>query len=606
MAVAVGILAFSHSAVCNAEDAWIGNPDVVLSTDNPYLMVAENNVSRALDGAKDSEFWIVWAATAPESRRLGDPAVEERALALTDSLADNMRQKPETHWGGPIFLECLWLWKKSGKVSDERLAGWLAAARPAVDLSFENNTRSLARGPDVDWTAYAPNAMLQSAAFLTLASRLYEEPKLGDLARKLVALAEASQLPGGGFSYIHDSGMASVYYGFEVTFLGRYYQLTRDPVAKRMLTAAAGAAHDALANGPFEGSSSPWWKHAWGTGGPIHAVEIAAGVAKDPVARALAQERLKAAQPYWFSYVAMYFWDPTISPVPPGADEIRLSGNMNGPLLRRGDWQVVMPRMPRGDTLVGATLVDPAQTYRYRNYLETAALPVMLGPGTDFRGKTPSLFMIPSGEAERRSVVMGEGWIASGTVFHPRRAVHGETKIPPAEGWETAEVWFADADGLVGWLQTSPDKVSFPGEAMGALCFGAPVTQGGDRLHFTSSDLSIALFGDQIESTERSDNQIFVRFKELPNGSSSYGVSIAPSGEPAIIERLTAPSGELTLAIRRTGAKDVWLYFNPKKTAVNVPSPVSGRLTRAQGTAQIRSGTPFSLAPCETVQVIQD
>src|SRR5690349_596868 len=81
-----------------AGEAWVGDPDVVLSPDNPYLPLAERNVDQALKAPTPEVYWLVWGAVAPESRRRGDGELRAAALAATDKLAARLRAKPTGHW----------------------------------------------------------------------------------------------------------------------------------------------------------------------------------------------------------------------------------------------------------------------------------------------------------------------------------------------------------------------------------------------------------------------------------------------------------------------------------------------------------------------------
>ncbi|EIP97889.1 hypothetical protein OpiT1DRAFT_02339 [Opitutaceae bacterium TAV1] len=571
------------------DSRWIGNPDAPVSPDNPYLALARRNAAFAARDAKPEIFWLVWGALADESELRGDSALLAKARKATDDLAARLAAKPNGHWDITILLECIRLWKKHAAADSATRARWLAAARASVEHNYTANRKGIDRAPDADWITVAPNALLQSAAVLALAGELYPEERYTDLARALVRAAATHQLPGGAFSYIRDSGPSSLYFGFDATFLGRYYQLTRDPEARRILVAMAPYTHDALANGLFESASATWWKHHWSTGGPVHGAEIVAGLSGDPVARALAEVRLSAAQRYWFSYVAMYFWraDIDISAVRPGADACRLSGNINGPLLRRGDWQVVMPQMPYGDTAVGATLTRPGLDLGFANYLEAAALPVFLKDSGSYRGRGVSIYMIPPDEAARHAGLVNEqeGWIAAGSAFHPRRAVFGEPDVPPAEGWELAQVWFADAGGLAGWLEVAPDNSALAKPApqhtpRGVLVFGQPLTQTATAHRYETAGLTLTLSGDRIAGTRargKNNTEAWIDFT-FPTSSpaaAGYGATLTRAGHSAAtIIRERGPAGILAARVTREGAPVMLIHYNTATNELRVaPAP---------------------------------
>lgn len=559
--------------------AWTGDPDALISGENPYLKLARLNVTRAIDTEKPDIFWLVWGALADESDRRGDAALLAKARQHSDDLASRLADKPTGHWEITVFLECVRLWKKHEGADAATIARWLEAARPSVEKSREENRKGIDGHSDASWITVAPNAMFQSAAILALAGDLYPDESYKDLARAIVAAAARHQLPGGAFSYIRNSGPSALYSGFDATFLGRYYQLTRDPEARRMLVAMAHYTHDALANGLFEGASATWWKHHWGAGGLVHGIEVVAGLSGDPVARALAEVRLSASQRYWFSWVAMYFWraDIDISAVRPGADACRLGGNIHGPLLRRGDWQAVMPFTPYGDTAVGATLIHPDERLRFANYLEAAALPVFLKNSGGYRGRDVSLYMIPPDEAGHRDSLLDEeeGWIASGSAFRPRRAIFGDPVVPVAEGWKLTQIWFADANGLAGWLELTPDdpalaKPSPEHTPRGVLIFGGPLEKSVDAPgahRFETAGFTLTLLGERISGTRtggKDGNEAWIDFTPAPAPAvTGYGAILARSGRPAAaIIREPSPAGALAVRITREGELVMRFHYN--------------------------------------------
>ena len=273
------------------------------------------------------------------------------ATARLDAQTLALEKKPSPYWTLLPALEMVRLCQRHGKTPRDTLAVWLKRIRPSVEACARIHTE------DREWMTWAPNTLHQGATGLELAWHVYrahepEDPALATwrtLAKKCIRSAAAKQLPGGAFSYIHDSGPDPSYYNFDSTFLGRYFQLSRDPVALAGLRRMKAYSRSATISGWLEGVSSPWWKHIWGSSGPAHGPEIIAGATGDRLAKGVAQLRLPIRQPYYFIYYSMYFWDPKTTPLPV-SDRCEYDANANGPALRRGGFDVIMPGQAWGDT----------------------------------------------------------------------------------------------------------------------------------------------------------------------------------------------------------------------------------------------------------------
>ncbi|HEY3415379.1 MAG TPA: hypothetical protein VGM23_00725, partial [Armatimonadota bacterium] len=466
--LAVSLLFAGAALAATDGTAWCGDPDAVQSKDNPYVKLAEHNVTRAL--MHPDAFWLVWGYAAPESARRGDAKLRERAVAEMAALVKRLEDKPSGYWDVLPALEAIRILKRYPDFSTALADEWLAKLKPSVQANYDTNAK------EEEWMTVAPNALHQSAAILQLASQLYNEPRYTEMAHKLIRVTATYQEPDGAFRYIRNSGPVQVYYGFDSTFLGRYYQLSRDPLAKEMLVKLANYSRDVLANGLIESSSTPWWKHHWSTGGPLHGVEIVAGVSRDPLTRAVAEYRLAGGQPYYFAYYAMYCWDPTISKATLAPDLCRYNTNIAGPQIRVGSLQAVMPGKAYADTGIGCTVVTGKKPFAYDGYLETAALPV-LGKGvTDPYHRPDSLITASPEELNTRASLVGPGWIASGWTFQPRQPFFGDATPPAARGWRLAQLWFADANGLGGWITaTCQAKSPVLAGPRGYLSLGHPI-----------------------------------------------------------------------------------------------------------------------------------
>jgi hypothetical protein len=573
----------------SAAEAWTGNPEAPVRADNPYLAIAERNVTRSLK--EPNGFWLAWGYAAPESRRRGDTELRELAMTHLDKACAGLQEKPENRWAVLPTLETIRLLQDQPSIPPERVSAWLAAVRPSVDYFLEQH-RSHGRRPEV-WTDEAPNIMHQTAAFLQLASELYEDPRYAQAAAELVRKSVAYQEDGGAFRYIRNSGPSQIYFGFDATFLGRYYQLSRDPVARAALVKMAGFSQDILANGLAESSSAPWWKHHWGAGGSFLGLEIVAGLSRDPLTRSVAEYRLgQKSDKGYFAYYSMYFWDPGIPIVPLGSDLCRHNTNIGGPQLRRGPWQVVMPGKPFGDTGIGCSFVTPGgEPLRpgFGGFLETAALPI-LGEGEKSAYGPQSFLVLAPEDAGNRASVVGDGWIASARSFQSRPPYHGSAVAPTAGGWQTVEIWYADDAGLGGWLTAAPVSggEESAGRPRGYLGLGHPLeatsptgaTSGalvlnlhGEGVHW---DVSGSLTTPPRKSMGPSAHGAWV---SLPDGQPGYGLSVSPADAPPMT--MQARQAGPVFEVLATGAdgREARLFFNPgeiaQEVALETPEPVT-------------------------------
>ena len=591
---------------------WCGDPDAVQDKMNPYVQLAERNVTRALQ--HPDLFWYVWGYAAPESSRRGDAKL--RALAVTEmnALADKFAATPGAYWDILVALESVRLLQRMDGFPPELIAPWLQKLRASVDANVAINNAN------TEWMCVAPNTLHQSAAILQLASLLYGEKKYSDLAHALIRKAGAYQEPDGAFRYIRNSGPSQIYYGFDSTFLGRYYQLSRDPVARTQLIRMAGYSRDALANGLMESSSSPWWKHHWGTGGPLHGVEIIAGLSRDPLSRAVAEHRLGYAQPFFFGYYGMYFWDPTIPTVPLAPDLCRYNTNIAGPQLRNGAWQVVMPGKAYADTGIGCTVVKgPQQTYD--GYLEAAALPVMDKSVADAYHRPGSLISVAPDELATRATVVGDGWIAAAWTFQPRQPFFADATPPPPRGWRLTQLWFADGESFGGWLSVACEKdTSVITGPRGYLGFGhAPVADLQAPLTLTAGAVSTRVWGvpDDAVAAIGKEPKCWVN---LPGTGErayragerfGYGLSGSAAGlRSPQVTVLPAEGGLVVVQLTWPDTRTVLLAFNPSAAAVqgklpsgsDVPLWRSGKTPGAKPTVA-KARPMYTLQPCELIVV---
>jgi hypothetical protein len=544
-------------------DSWCGNPDLIQPAENPYVQLAELNVTRALESKH--AFWLTWGYVAVESLRKGDATLRDKAMAAMDALVAKELEKKVNLWELTESMETLYLWKKDGTAPTERYTKWLADLAPMVQKNYDMNEKG------EYWESVASNTLHQSAVVLKLASILYDKPVYADMAAKLIVKARLMQNDGGAFNYMRQSGPTPLYFGFEVTFLGRYYMLTHDPDVAKSLKKMALFAHDALSNGMWDAASTPWWKHVWHVGGPMHGIEIAAGMARDPIARALAAYRLPSQQPYTYSYVSMYFWDPTIPVGQLGGDLCKFNTNYGGPHLRSNGWQVVMPGKAYLDTAIGAAVVRGKERYAFDAYLETAAIDVVSPGNIDKPYARPNgaYMVVPAQQIDNHRGIVGENWIASAHMFEPRMPYYGNAGAPPSKGWHTAQVWFADNTALAGWMLCWKDDKAITAIPRGYLSLGnAPVIS--NDSHIAAGMLNLQVFGSSVHRITTFDTtHLWVDF--APDDPSAiakgkwlgYGLAGWPDGEKTQQIARIDHASLLAVQVQQANGKWATLLLNP-------------------------------------------
>jgi hypothetical protein len=277
-------------------------------------------------------------------------------------------------------------------------------------------------------------------------------------------------------------------------------------------------------------------------------------------------------------------------------DLCRYDTNIGGPQIRRGAWQTVMPGKAYADTGIGCTVVTGDKPFNYEGYLETANLPVLSPGAVDAYDRPGSLFVAGPEETGTRASLAGPDWIASGWTFQPRPGIFGDPTSPPPQGWSLAQVWFADAHGLGGWLAlTCTAKTGALSGPRGYLGLGQEAhLDAAAPTRLTAGQLSLQVWGDQVASLDPevrtaanvgwlTHNFAWVTLKNVaervyePGETFGYGLSGCPS-DSAPLEVRALPAGPALVAqiVRPRGAP-VTLFFNPTAAAVTVDaSAVAG------------------------------
>ncbi|MFZ4777962.1 MAG: hypothetical protein ACOYM3_21545, partial [Terrimicrobiaceae bacterium] len=136
--VGLGALLSLTMVVCGQTDGEVRNP---------YWPMANRSFALALDlpddqlskEAASNAFWLAWGATAPQSPANHKSRALEKCLLVWDAVAAaSGKDDPKANgWNLLPLLESLRFLKSAHAVAPEKLAGWEAAMRPAVEDAFK-------------------------------------------------------------------------------------------------------------------------------------------------------------------------------------------------------------------------------------------------------------------------------------------------------------------------------------------------------------------------------------------------------------------------------------------------------------------------------------
>lgn len=472
-------------------------------------------------------FWVVWSAFAPEGPHRADAPRRTEAVAVLDLWTTLLEKKPTGLWDTLPVLEAVDIAYASSR-DGGALKRWLERLRPSVEATYRNNREHK------KWSTWTPNPLIQSTPILALAAELFAAANPTDaapalwraMARECLHRALPLQLPGGAFTYMVDSGPDPNYYDLDSTFLGRYWQVTGDPDALGAVQRMAGYSRSATVSGKLDAVASPYWKHMWQSvlRESFHAPEIIATLAGDPVTKAVANRRLaqgnaasmglgpggasrataieRAAiaravgkSAVYYTYYALRFWDGTV-PAQPLDQRSEFDLNSNGPALRSGSFDVIMPARPWTDATFGVSI---ASAKRLEAFLSSTRLALYAPGQKNLPSGSGTFCMTYSDDVPRHASIVRENWIASGWHYTPRRTTNGnrENALPgPAE---RTDLWFADASGAGGVVSLQVREATPPMEPAGWLLLSSSPEQVSAAPGLKVGPLHLELGGDFVE-----------------------------------------------------------------------------------------------------------
>lgn len=461
--------------------------------ENPYWPMANGNVRQVL-GLGESEllekgkggnaFWLAWGLTSPHSQVRGDEEVRRKLLQVWDAIADRLSKSQESgprsdgdFWNQLQLLESLLFLKEEKEISQGKQAVWKEALLPSVEKTWSEYGHKT----ETDWATSAagdyPNADAQHAAVMMAASLVYGDEKYRENAEKFVQAMDKYLLPPGAWLYFRGSTPIPLYHGFEIIFLGRYYQLSKDPLAADQIRRTRDYYPSTFApENTVEGSSTPVWKDGWNPhGGPYHAVEMVAWLAGDGYNRWFADMRSsQSARHYWVVYCGEA-WDAAAEgraePEPFPDAFIIPDESISGLRGRFGKFSFVGGLGKRITSFGGAMLTDAGMPSGYDGYVHLARLGISV-PGMDLNPMGGSIRMF--GEDKDGPIsgtrLIEENYAVLAGRFEPRTAE--EPEAPAKEDWLVTERWFFSKDGIVAAFEAVAQKDDPDGFPEGVILCG--------------------------------------------------------------------------------------------------------------------------------------
>lgn len=595
-------------------------------------------------------FWVVWSAFAPEGPHRADAQRRAEAVAVLDLWTTLLEKKPIGLWDILPALEAVDMVSAASR-DGQALRRWVERLRPSIEANYRSNREHK------NWGSWTPNPLIQSTPILALAAELFAAADPADaapsrwraMARECLKRALPLQLPGGAFSYMVDSGPDPNYYDLDSTFLGRYWQVTDDPDALGAVQRMAGYSRSATVSGKLDAVASPWWKHMWQSvlRESFHAPEVIASLSGDPVTKAVANRRVananvastgvgtqathataseraanaKAAgkSAVYYTYYALRFWAADM-PAQPLDQRCEFDLNANGPALRSGSFDVIMPARPWTDATFGVSI---ASAKRFEAFLSSARLALYAPGQKNLPSGSGTFCMTYTDDVPRHASIVGENWIAAGWHFTPRRTTNGnrESALPgPAE---RTDLWFADASGAGGVVSLQVRETTPSMEPAGWLLLSSSPEQVSAAPSLKVGPLHLELGGDFVEKqlVDQPVNlsQPMVGLKLSLKGSqpqswqpgTRFHYSLSAWPEQSRKWTVSPPrfNGEIVqVELQRQGEKRVLLVYNSSRLPAKwLPDDDCTRawMSLTQGTAipaSVAKGRPVTL-PAYTLVV---
>jgi hypothetical protein len=343
------------------------------------------------------------------------------------------------------------------------------------------------------------------------------------------------------------------------------------------------------------------------------------------VTKAVANRRLTNADvtgtsSVYYMYYALRCWDADV-PAQALDQRCEFDRNSNGPALRSGPFDVVMPARPYTDATFSVSF---ASAKRFEAFLSSTRLALYPAGKPNLPAGNGTFCMTYSDDVPRHASIVGENWIAAGWHFTPRPNGNRENARPgPAD---RTDLWFADANGAGGVVSLQVRETTPPMEPAGWLMLSSMPEQLAEASSLKVGPLNLEIGGDFAEKQfvdQPGPPQPMVGVKLTlkdtqpqswqPDRRFYYSVSAwTEGGKQWTVEEPRGKDGIVQLALQRERAKRVLLVYNSNRvpTSWQPDEDVSKAwmsLTKGVGVpAQVMKGRPtvipaYSLLVCELV-----
>jgi len=460
-----------------------------VATQNPYWKMADRTVSDILkqdvptlqeEGKGGNVFWLAWAYASPKSKWQGQSQVKDKVIAAWDTIADRLRASKEpwttkdgNFWNLMSLLDSLLYLESTKSIPQDKMASWKAALRPAVEEVW----REYGHKTDKSWATKAakdyPNADAQHAAVMIAASLVYGEEKYRQNAAEFVQAMDKYLLSPGAWLYFRGSTPIPLYHGFEIIFLGRYYQLSRDPAAADQIRRTKDYyPYTFTPENTVEGTSTPSWKYGWNpSGGPYHAVEFVAWLAGDGHNRWLADLRAKQyARHYWIAYCGEA-WDEAgdqkAKPEPFPDRFIIPDDSIDGLRGRFGKFSFMGGRGKRITGFGSCMLADASLPSGYDGFVHFARLGI--APQGDASAELRLVGEDKDGPVPGARVVTDD-YAVLAAEFEPR--LPSDVEAPARADWSVKERWLFTPNAVVAVFEAVAQKDDPGGLPVGRIELG--------------------------------------------------------------------------------------------------------------------------------------
>lgn len=294
------------------------------------------------------------------------------------------------------------------------------------------------------------NQDAQYLLILALTARIYLSPSHLTQAKNVLGEIERSLLPDGAFHYIGNESESPVYHAMDVLAIGRYFQLTGDLNALRILTRASEYWLYVLTDeGESEFWSDVWWKQPWSPVS-LEGLVVSAAVAKNSTVRWIVDRVFNGGRKLNSGQAGVYaslWWDELPSGRAPEGNYLKVDRNIDGVHGRNGNWYYGFTQgHGYRNTFVGGVLegVDPRDHFSAILRGVNVSVNDASRNGTEYWLSGPndvsSLAVVPNGAA------------ALCVTYKPYPSVinsGADSMVGPFDA-KVTQLWYTAGEGLAG------------------------------------------------------------------------------------------------------------------------------------------------------------